>query len=57
MLVCPWVPAQCELDIMFSLEKVHFIVQEMVANGQIVETNMNNILGPLSLLESHSAEK
>ena len=42
---------------MIRMMFLHFIVQEMVANGQIVETNMNNILGPLSLLESHSAEK
>ncbi len=30
---------QCELDIMFNLERAHFILDEMVMNGRIVETN------------------
>ena len=34
----------CELDIMFNIEKAHFIVDEMVMNGYIVETNKTNIL-------------
>ena len=29
----------CELDIMFNIEKAHFILDEMVMNGVIVETN------------------
>lgn len=36
----------CELDVIFSLiqimfniEKAHYILEEMVMNGQIVETN------------------
>ena len=29
----------CELDIMFHLDKAHFILEEMVMNGCIVETN------------------
>ncbi|KAL5232483.1 hypothetical protein ABZP36_031259 [Zizania latifolia] len=29
----------CELDIMFHLEKVHFMLEEMVMNGCIVETS------------------
>ena len=35
----------CELDIMFHLEKAHYILEEMVMNGQIVETNKSIILG------------
>ncbi|XP_078153751.1 SNARE-like superfamily protein isoform X1 [Carex rostrata] len=34
----------CELDIMFHLEKVHFMLEEMVMNGCIVETSKTNIL-------------
>ena len=44
----------CELDIMFSLEKAHFILDEMVSNGQIVETNKSNILKPILLLDKVS---
>ena len=41
----------CELDIMFNLEKAHFIVDEMVMNGYIVEANKTNILKPIALME------
>ena len=37
----------CELDIMFNIEKAHFIIDEMVMNGMIVETNKTNILNPV----------
>jgi len=45
---------QCELDIMFNLEKAHFIVDEMFMNGCIVETNKANILKPVVLLDKLS---
>ena len=41
----------CELDIMFNLEKAHFILDEMVMNGYIIETNKTNVLKPIVLLE------
>lgn len=41
----------CELDIMFNLEKTHFILDEMVLNGYICEGNRDNILKPLSLMD------
>ena len=41
----------CELDIMSQLDKAHFIVDEMVMNGCIVETNKNLILAPISVLD------
>lgn len=41
----------CELDIMFNLEKAHFILDEMVTSGCIVETNKSNVLKPVLLLE------
>eukprot|EP01067_Filipodium_phascolosomae_P001762 Filipodium_phascolosomae@DN2127_c0_g1_i1.p1 len=44
----------CELDIMFNLEKAHFILDEMVVNGFIVETNKSNILKPVVLLQKAS---
>merc|ERR1719158_1980116 len=44
----------CELDIMFNLEKAHFILDEMVLNGCIVDTNKANALNPIYLMEKHS---
>ena len=46
----------CELDIMFNLEKAHFILDEMVMNGCIVETNKSNVLKPIALMEKASEE-
>ncbi|KAK6147789.1 hypothetical protein DH2020_018701 [Rehmannia glutinosa] len=41
----------CELDIMFHLEKAHFMLEEMVMNGCIVETSKSNILAPIQLMD------
>lgn len=46
-----WFSNVCELDIMFSLETTHHIIDEMVANGCIVETNKATALTPVQLLE------
>ncbi|XP_063803532.1 AP-4 complex subunit sigma-1 isoform X2 [Pseudophryne corroboree] len=40
-----------ELDIMFNLDKVHIILDEMLLNGCAVETNKSRILGPLLVLD------
>ncbi|XP_068109977.1 AP-4 complex subunit sigma-1 isoform X1 [Hyperolius riggenbachi] len=40
-----------ELDIMFNLDKVHIILDEMVLNGCTVETNKTRILAPLFVLD------
>ena len=37
----------CELDIMFNIEKAHFIIDEMVMSGYVTETNKSNILAPV----------
>ena len=44
----------CELDIMFNIEKAHFVVEEMVMNGYIVDTNKQAILGQLQAIEKNS---
>ena len=41
----------CELDIMFHIDKAYYIVDEMVANGAIVENNKSNIVKPLALMD------
>lgn len=35
-----------------SLSQAHYILDEMVMNGNIVETNKTNILTPLTLMEA-----
>ncbi|KAM9354343.1 AP-4 complex subunit sigma-1 [Pholidichthys leucotaenia] len=40
-----------ELDIMFNLDRVHIILDEMIQNGHIVETNKSHILAPLSAID------
>ena len=43
-------------QIMFNLEKAHFILEEMVMNGSILEANKANILKPIALMEKASEE-
>ncbi|OXB51112.1 UNVERIFIED_CONTAM: hypothetical protein H355_008449, partial [Colinus virginianus] len=45
----------CELDIMFHLEKAHFILDEMVMDGCIVETNRANVLAPIYMMDIGSS--
>jgi len=37
---------------MFHIEKAHYIVNEMVSNGVIVDNNKVNILRPLQLMDA-----
>ncbi|XP_078418984.1 AP-4 complex subunit sigma-1 isoform X1 [Cetorhinus maximus] len=37
--------------IMFNLDKVHIILDEMILNGRVVETNKSRILAPLLALD------
>jgi AP-4 complex subunit sigma-1 len=46
-----WAGSICELDIMYQMEQVHFLLDEMVMNGYVVETNKSNILRPVELME------
>lgn len=34
----------CELDLIFNVDKVHHILNELVMGGMVLETNMNDIL-------------
>uniref|UniRef100_A0A3B3CKI8 AP complex subunit sigma n=1 Tax=Oryzias melastigma TaxID=30732 RepID=A0A3B3CKI8_ORYME len=36
--------------IMFNLDSIHIILDEMIQNGHIVETNKNRILAPLTAI-------
>ncbi|XP_077993919.1 uncharacterized protein LOC144447711 [Glandiceps talaboti] len=44
----------CELDIMCNLEKAHMMLDEMVTNGYIVETNKARILAPIQVIDRAS---
>ncbi|XP_058472342.1 AP-4 complex subunit sigma-1 isoform X3 [Solea solea] len=48
--VCVCLSLQSELDIMFNLERVHVILDEMIQNGHVVETNKSRVLAPLHAL-------
>ena len=37
---------------MFNMDKVHIILDEMIQNGHVVETNHSRILAPLSALDT-----
>ncbi len=52
-----WAGSICELDIMYQLEEVHFILDEMVLNGYIVETCKGATLKTVDLLERESRKK
>jgi len=49
-----WAGSICELDIMYQLEQVHFLLDEMVMNGYVVETNKSNVLRPIDLIDRES---
>ena len=45
----------CELDLIFHVDRVHFILQEIVMGGMVLETNMQEIL--LRVNEQDKIEK
>ncbi|VDP53393.1 unnamed protein product, partial [Soboliphyme baturini] len=45
----------CELDLIFHFDKVHYILNEIVMGGMVLETNMNEIY--LRIQEQNKIEK
>ena len=41
----------CELDIMFNLDRVHMILDEMICNGCIVEGSKSLALSPVQVMD------
>ena len=37
----------CELDLIFHMDKAHYILQEVVMGGMVLETNMNEIMAQI----------
>lgn len=42
----------CELDIMFNLDRAHMILDELLLNGDIVETSKRRLLEPVYLIDT-----
>jgi len=42
----------CELDIMFSIEKVHMILDEMVIDGVLMDMNRRNVMTPIMMIDN-----
>ena len=42
----------CELDIMLNLDKVYYILEEMIQNGDLIDGSEKAILGPLKVLDN-----
>ncbi|XP_019849518.1 PREDICTED: AP-4 complex subunit sigma-1-like isoform X2 [Amphimedon queenslandica] len=47
----------CELDIMFNIDKAHMILDEMIINGEITETNKDRVLAPVAVLDRAAGHK
>jgi AP-4 complex subunit sigma-1 len=54
VVLIPFLYCTLQLDIMYSLENVHFLLDEMVLNGYVVETAKMNVLRPIDLMERES---
>jgi len=37
----------CELDLIFHSDRVHYVLDEIVMGGMVLETNINNILAAI----------
>jgi AP-4 complex subunit sigma-1 len=44
------------LQIMFNIERAHFILNEMVMNGNIIECNKSNILKPILIMDKYVSQ-
>ena len=38
-------------QIMFGIDKAHMVLDEMITNGQITETNKHRVLAPVAVLD------
>lgn len=36
--------AVCELDLIFNMHKIHYILNEIIVGGMVIETNLDDIL-------------
>lgn len=50
----PFLDSVTSVQIMFNIDRAHMILDEMVMNGHIVETNKSRILAPIAVMEKSS---
>ena len=43
------------MKLMFGIEKAHLILDEMIMDGQIAETNRSRALAPVAILDKTSS--
>eukprot|EP00116_Pleurobrachia_bachei_P014021 sb/3474283/ len=41
----------CELDLMHNVDRAHMILDEIVVNGYITESNRSRVLAPIAILD------
>jgi AP-3 complex subunit sigma len=46
----------CELDLIFHADKVHYILDEVIMGGMVLETNINEILESIIASEALCAQ-
>ena len=56
--VCPHISIRClsHPQIMFNLDRAHFILNEMVMNGHITEANKANVLKPILIMDKYVSQ-
>lgn len=47
----------CELDLMYHIDKVNMIIDEIILDGCIIEGNQSYVLKPIYMLDKISAEQ
>ena len=47
----------CELDLMHSVDRAHMILDEMVVNGYVTESNRSRVLAPITVLDKALLKK
>ena len=45
----------CELDLIFAVDKVHYILDEIVMGGMVLETNIADILAAVDVINKADA--
>ena len=43
----------CELDLIFNPDKLNYIIDEVVVDGMVTETNINEIVSVLKGMDSY----
>eukprot|EP00736_Rhodelphis_marinus_P009425 Rmarinus@m.22086 len=46
----------CELDFIFHSDKVHYVLEEIICGGMVLETNKMEIMGALEAMEKLSSK-